>query len=240
MKALLIQVREDPWKADWERKSFLQATGLGKREFCCLNLFDREFTLSDFLGFDAVIIGGSKFGVEDKIPNINFLRSIIHRAAENKTPMLGVCFGAQIIAHTLGGQVIFDGKNQEFGTFSIQQTVDGQLSELFQAIPHEFPAQCAHHDFIVNLPPCGVVLANSVRCKTQAYKILDTKIYGVQFHPERSLAAYKESLLYELNSLPESAYESTGLSIQQILESLRETNTEILLRNFLGEGCEQE
>lgn len=233
MRILLIQIREQPWKIRWDRNSFFESSGFNSKTMKVVNVFDRKLHMSDLLGFDVIIIGGSKYGAYDKVPNMALLRKFICWAKRKKLPMLGVCFGAQLIAETLGGKVIRDDKSQEFGTFMMEKTRAGLRDSLLHGLPKKFLAQCAHHDRIAKLPKDAVSLARSKKCAVQAFKISDTRIYGVQFHPERSARAYKDGLLYELNQLPRLERELKNLPLRKILQAIKPTKTEIVLKNFL-------
>lgn len=233
MRFLLIQIREQPWKIHWDRNSFFASSGLSRKSLKVVNVFDKQLRLADLLGFDAVIIGGSKYGTYDQVPNMALLRQFIHWAKQKKILVLGVCFGAQLITETLGGKVIRDEGKQEFGTFMMEKTRAGLLDPLLRGLPKKFLAQCAHHDRIAKLPPGAINLVRSKKCAVQAFKILGTQIYGVQFHPERSARAYKDGVLYELNQLPLRERELKNLPLRKILRAIKPTKTEIVLKNFL-------
>lgn len=233
MRVLLIQIREQPWKTRWDRNSFFESSGLNSKTMKAVNVFDKKLRLADMRGFDAVIIGGSKYGTYDKVPNMALLRQFIRLAKQKNLPMLGVCFGAQLIAETFGGKVIRDNKSQEFGTFMMEKTRAGLRDSLLHGLPRVFLAQCAHHDRVARLPPNAVSLARSKKCTVQVFKISGVRIYGVQFHPERSAKAYREGVLYELNQLPLRERELKNLPLHKILQAIKPTKTEIVLKNFL-------
>ncbi len=233
MKFLLIQIREQPWKIRWDRNSFFKAIGIPRKAVKVVNVFDGELQMKDLDGFDAVIIGGSKYGTYDKVPNMALLKKFIKKAVKKNLPMLGVCFGAQLIAQALGGKVVLDRKNQEFGTFIMELTKAGRHDPLFSKMLKNFRAQCAHHDRISRLPKGAINLARSRKCAVQAFRISGTWIYGLQFHPERSARAYKEGVLYELNQLPLRQRELKNLPLRKILRAIKSTKTETVFRNFL-------
>ncbi|MBI2080051.1 GMP synthase subunit A [Candidatus Micrarchaeota archaeon] len=95
-------------------------------------------------------------------------------------PVLGVCFGHQLIAHILGGKVE-KGKSAEYGLAKI---VVDQEDILFKGIPKEFNAWVSHYDEVKEIPSDFVGLAYSSTCKFEAMRHKTRKIFGVQFHPE--------------------------------------------------------
>ena len=161
-----------------------------------INVPERAPTVADLNGADAVIIGGAKYFVGDDIPNKEALAEVLRAAREKKVPVFGICFGAQFIAHVFGGEVISDPANSEWGTFDMSAADESLDDILFADVPFTFAAQCAHKDRITKLPPGGILLASSPRCKVQAFVLPGVQIYGVQFHPERSKADY-EAILVE-------------------------------------------
>ncbi|MBU0586490.1 glutamine-hydrolyzing GMP synthase [Candidatus Micrarchaeota archaeon] len=95
-------------------------------------------------------------------------------------PLLGICFGHQIIGHFLGGEVK-KGKNAEYGIAKIIVDKEGVL---LKGVPKEFNAWVSHFDEIVQAPPGFEVLAHSSTCKAEAMENNEKRIYSVQFHPE--------------------------------------------------------
>jgi len=94
-------------------------------------------------------------------------------------PTLGVCYGMQLIAHTLGGTVE-EGAAREYGAATITHTDN----TLFQTLPDELNVWMSHGDHVA-MPPTGfTVLATSASGMIAAIGDADRHIYGVQFHPE--------------------------------------------------------
>ena len=154
------------------------------------------------LGFDSEIIGSKKKisevknlvknaekiilsgGPSSVYSNNNGLgEAIIKKLAVNgelSQPILGVCFGHQLIAHLLGGKVE-KGASAEYGVTKIH--VD-ENDVLLAGLPTEFNAWASHYDEVKELPKDFVVLAHSDICKFEAMKHATKPIFSVQFHPE--------------------------------------------------------
>ena len=95
-------------------------------------------------------------------------------------PVLGICYGSQLIAYMLGGEVS-SCKKSEYGTLSM--TVD-KKSTLFDGLDRTQKVLMSHTDMISRLPEGFEVTAYTKLCPCAAYQCEERKIYGVQFHPE--------------------------------------------------------
>ena len=103
--------------------------------------------------------------------------------------MLGVCFGAQLLAEALGSHV-FTNEYQEIGWYDVQLTYKGRDSYLFKNIPERFTTFHWHSDHF-SLPPDCNRLAYSKPTANQAYTCNGRPVVGLQFHPEYSLELVK-------------------------------------------------
>lgn len=95
-------------------------------------------------------------------------------------PILGICWGHQFIAHSLGGKVQY-GEKGEYGHSVV--TVDDE-DLILKGMPRSFQAWVSHRDEVVKLPPGFEALAHSETCKIEAMRHKTRAIFGVQFHPE--------------------------------------------------------
>ena len=109
-------------------------------------------------------------------------------------PVLGICYGCQLMAYTLGGKVISaaDDAVSEYGKTETRYHVQ---STLFQGLPQEGISWMSHRDYI-SKPPTGFsVTAVTQSCPVAAMENPDKKLYGVQFHPEVSHTAHGTDML---------------------------------------------
>ncbi len=106
-------------------------------------------------------------------------------------PLLGICFGHQLIAYALGGKVE-KGKSADYGIAKI--TVDEQ-DELLNGVPKEISAWVSHFDEVKKMPDGFVSLAHSDTCEVEAMRHKKRKIFGVQFHPEVWHTEHGEKIL---------------------------------------------
>ena len=106
-------------------------------------------------------------------------------------PVLGICYGCQLIAYTLGGKVEH-AKASEYGkrTFSF-----GEASPLSEGIPETSVCWMSHTDHVTAVPEGFRVLASTKSCPVAVFGSEERKIYGVQFHPEVVHSEYGNALL---------------------------------------------
>jgi GMP synthase (glutamine-hydrolysing) len=95
-------------------------------------------------------------------------------------PVLGICYGAQLVAQQLGGEVARTGRG-EYGRATLDRSAD---SILFPAWPSAQDVWMSHFDSIVTPPPGFSATASTPEAKVAALESTERKIYGVQFHPE--------------------------------------------------------
>ena len=130
----------------------------------------------------GVILSGSPFSVRDeKSPKVNL------GDFEGKVPILGICYGAQYIAHTQGGAVEAS-NTREYGRAEL--TVAEENEPIFKDIPKTSQVWMSHGDSITKLPDGAVLIASTPTVRNAAYKIPSKNIYAFQFHPEVFHTAY--------------------------------------------------
>lgn len=95
-------------------------------------------------------------------------------------PVLGICYGTQLIAHLLGGKVS-TAPTSEYGK---TETVYNTGCPLFEGLPEKGISWMSHTDYIAALPEGFSVAAHTDNCPTAAMQCPERRIYGVQFHPE--------------------------------------------------------
>jgi len=106
-------------------------------------------------------------------------------------PVLGICYGMQLLAHNLGGRVD-PAARREYGHATL--TVVAETAPLFQGLPGELAVWMSHGDHVVDLPPTFAPLAVTAS-SVAAMGDISRGIYGVQFHPEVQHTAQGRELL---------------------------------------------
>ena len=177
--------------------------------------------------FGGIIITGSHDMVTDKQPWSEKTADWVKAAVEAETPLLGVCYGHQLLAHALGGVVGDNPNGKEFCTVSIRLNPDGRQDRLFDGTPERFAAQACHSQSVLQLPAGATLLASSALDPHHAF-IVGRRAWGVQFHPEfngKMLRLYIQRFADDLKT--------QGRDADRLLSDIRETpQSETLLRRF--------
>lgn len=95
-------------------------------------------------------------------------------------PVLGICYGCQLMAYTLGGKVS-SCVTSEYGK---TETIYDNSSLLFKELPEKAVSWMSHTDFVSEIPEGFKVTAHTADCPAAAYENAEKKLYAVQFHPE--------------------------------------------------------
>ena len=139
-------------------------------------------------GFDGVVVTGSRSSVYWDEEWIEPARRWVREAVEAGLPCLGVCWGHQLIADALGGEVAAMGE-YEIGYREIEQTRD---SVLLDGVDDRFTAFTTHSDEVVELPEDAEVLAEN---DYSIHAFRKDRVFGVQFHPEYDSETAREVTL---------------------------------------------
>ena len=110
---------------------------------------------------------------------------------EMDIPVLGICYGCQLIAKTKGGEVASDSDAGEYGKTELYTYSD----LLFEGVPKSSVCWMSHHDRVSALSNGYIAIAHTDRCPCAAIRDKEGKIYGVQFHPEVSHTEYGMKVL---------------------------------------------
>ncbi len=164
---------------------------------------------------DGWIITGSPGSANDDLPWLRKVIDGVGMSVNKDHPVLGVCFGHQLLAVATGGQVGPNPKGWELGSATIILTDNGSESALFKGMARRISVFQSHQEIVTNLPPGAQVLAVN-EMGLQAFQI-NRSAFGVQFHPEftqsiasmyvqlRSEAVDPDSIKSEI--LPNNSYQ---------------------------------
>ncbi len=137
-------------------------------------------------GPKAIILSGGPASVHaDGAPSID---PAIYRSG---VPLLGLCYGAQLIARDLGGEVAKTGRG-EYGRTSLRV---GDPAVLFRDTPSELNVWMSHFDTITVAPTGATVFASTPDTPAAAFGDRERAIYGVQFHPEVAHTEFGQDVL---------------------------------------------
>ncbi|MDR2414661.1 MAG: glutamine-hydrolyzing GMP synthase [Odoribacteraceae bacterium] len=124
----------------------------------------------------GVILSGSPFSVLDE----NAPRPDLS-AIKGKLPLLGVCYGAQYLAHRFGGEVKAS-NSREYGQANLSRV--NRECPLFRSISDGSRVWMSHGDTIESLPPGCSAVASTADVTNAAYQVEGEQTFGIQFHPE--------------------------------------------------------
>ncbi|MDU7281506.1 MAG: glutamine-hydrolyzing GMP synthase [Leuconostoc citreum] len=138
-------------------------------------------------------------------------------------PVLGVCYGMQLMAQNLGGQVEANPGNGEFGQTVLKKTESA--GRLFAHTPESQTVLMSHSDNVVSLPEGFVVAGGSDKTPIAAIANDERRLYGVQFHAETTLSEHGKQILQNFVldiAQAEANWDMSGFIDEQIAR-IRET-----------------
>ena len=173
---------------------------------------------------DAFVVTGSSSSVTEMTLWMQAACIRLRRVVERGKPVLGICFGHQLLAHAFGGRVTPNPRGRETGTIEVR--VDAP-DALFEGLGDSFRVQTTHVDSVVRLPEGARVLAHSALEPVGAFA-LGERTRCVQFHPELD----HEAMLGYLDARAERIRRE-GLNHAALVAGVRPTPAgSAILKNF--------
>ena len=185
------------------------------------------------VGTRGVLVTGSPLSLTSPDPWMDEVAEELLRIGERGTPVLGVCFGHQMLGRSAGSNVVRNPKGREMGTVRVQLTPSGRRDPLFRGWAPEdgvIEVQATHVDSIEAVPRGAELLASNEKCATQALRFSDA-VSSVQFHPELDA----ETLRALIDSRA-GALRAEGIDPERLRAEVRETASAQLLRAFAEEA----
>lgn len=144
--------------------------------------------LPDPSGYSHVLISGSEASVVENNPWDPMLQTIVLKTMEQRIPLLGICYGHQFIARSIGGkQCVKRSETPEFGWAEIN--LNG--NPLFEGITAPV-SMVSHYDAVHDLPGGFKIIASTPGCDVHGFQFKDLPVWGTQFHPEYNVEEAKE------------------------------------------------
>ena len=182
--------------------------------------------------YSGVLVSGSVKMVTDRLDwsenAAGFLKDLV-REPSNKTPVLGVCYGHQLLAHALGGKVQYNSLGRSMGTFQLTLTEAASRDELFSCYnDYSKPIfmHASHMQHVYDAPKDAVVLASNSRDRFHALRFAP-RIWGTQFHPEFTCGVLNEHIIARREILIRE-----GRDPDQMVRETREADGAVLLQRF--------
>lgn len=201
---------------------FANGMNIDKNDIEVYTVYD-GFDLPSLDKTHPLIITGSPAFITDHDDWSIKAGDFICRAHEKGIPMLGVCYGHQLVAYALGGEVGFH-PTGEYGTLDLFLTEDGKKDSLFSALPEEFKCQATHVNTVTKLPAGAKLTCYSIDEPTHGFSFEET-VWGTQFHPEFTADVIRGLL---------GGKNLEGFDVNAILDGLAKDNKygQMLLRRF--------
>ena len=207
---------------DW----FIAGCGVGAADVVVVSVFLGE-ELPAPEDVSGVIITGSPAYVTDQEPWNFTAADFIKDAVAAEIPVLGVCYGHQLLAWAFAGEVGFHPAGREIGSVDITLSAAANDDLLFAGMPATLKTQVSHQQSVLSLPPGAVHLAGNEFEPNHAFRI-GKFAWGIQFHPEfdaRVTGAY-------LNARRD-ALVAEGLDVERLESELAQSpESTALLRRF--------
>ncbi len=165
----------------------------------------------------GVVITGSTAMVTDLADWSEASAQWLREAASNKLPILGICYGHQLLAHALGGVVDDHPAGREIGTVQIVPAKSSHSDLLFADIKEPFTAHVSHLQTVKQLPAGATLLASNAFEPHHAVRFSDY-CWGLQFHPEFeevAMSSYIEERQHDLRQ--------EGLDVESLLTAVEAT-----------------
>lgn len=192
------------------------AAGLGLKDFLQVDVF-RQQALPAPECLAGAVITGSPAMVSAREDWSERTAEWLRRAVHAGMPVLGVCYGHQLLAHALGGRVGPNPAGRQIGTVRAQRIEFNKDDPLLGHLPPSFPTQTSHSEAVLEIPPGAVRLATSPLDGNFALRFAD-RAWGLQFHPEFSAAVVSDYIRYRAGDLRKE-----GLDPESLLAAATET-----------------
>ena len=214
---------------DW----FREGMGLDEAGVDVVSPFEGE-ALPEPGAHRAVVVTGSSAMVTDRANwserTARWLRELVEQDA---AAVLGVCYGHQLLAHALGGEVGDNPRGRQIGSFELELLPAGRRDPLLGVLPPRFLAQETHVQSVLRPPGDAVVLARDTHDAHQALRY-GPRAWSVQFHPEMTAAMLAGYVRHRAELLRRE-----GLDPEERLRSLRDgEHGPRLLRRFVALATE--
>lgn len=231
---LLIQSRKRPEMVEGEQGEYTRALADTGVTLSYMSVFDETIDWNApeelLAGYDGIMLGGSgEYDFDGGRPLtddvraeskaiVERLRPLLDYVFANDVPLLGICYGHQIVSEYQGVSVVNDVDQKKVGSHAVCLTEEGKIDPLFAGLPERFIGQYGHKDSLSALPSGAVLLATGPSCKTSALRYR-SRIYTLQFHPELTEKDVEWKLANSPGYLPE------GITLDELIKPSPEAST---------------
>lgn len=183
---------------------------------------------ADVSQFSHIVISGSTYSILADEPIVAPLEELVRKAVSLGIPLMGICYGHQMIARALLGRgSVRRASKPEFGWLEVSYNGDGSF--IFAPLPNPFRTFVGHFDEICNLPSDWRVIARTPYCDVHAVLVPRLKVMGFQFHPEMDLAVGNACFIAD-----KADFASIGVNVDEIVLTAHDDGAgHVLFERFL-------
>lgn len=192
------------------------ARGLGRPVEVCSVFEGEELPAADATG--GVVVTGSAAMVSYRESWAERTAAWLRDAVSEGVPVLGVCFGHQLLADALGGRVGPNPRGREIGTIGVDLVEGAAGDPLLGGLPARIEVHATHLESVLELPPSAELLGSSELDPHQAFRIPGRPAWGLQFHPEFSAAVIRAYIEAKREDMQEE-----GMDPERLLGEVRDT-----------------
>ncbi|MDP1931584.1 MAG: glutamine amidotransferase [Gammaproteobacteria bacterium] len=188
---------------------------------------DEGETLPSQTTIAGIVVTGSPAMITDGAPWNEIAADYLRSAISDSLPILGICYGHQLLAQACGGRVDYHPAGREVGTVQVRLHQAAQSDPLLAGLPREFRAHATHSQSVLTLPESAILLAGSDHDPHQSFRIAEWA-WGVQFHPEFTPHVMRTYVLER-----QEALRAEGFDVEALLAAVVDTPAATaVLRNF--------
>lgn len=214
--------------SDW----FIDGLGITDQQAKVVDVHQQQtLPRPDLEALTGVVITGSAAMVTEQADWMIDTQRWLEQAMAQEVPVLGVCFGHQLLADMLGGKVDYNPKGRHMGLARVALEATAAEDELLQDSPGSLDVLVSHQQVVLALPETATILAQTDMDPNHAFRCGE-RVWGLQYHPEWSpqvMQAYIEERSAQLSQ--------EGFDPQQMKQALKPcTEARAVLRRFAGLG----
>ncbi len=175
----------------------------------------------------GIIITGSRNLVTAGSAMQDRLMKILSEYKASDLPILGICYGHQVLAELFGGRVGFLPGGREIGTVSVSLEDTAWGDDLFSVLPGRFSVQASHRETVAEVPSGARCVAAGNRDGNHCLSF-SSSAWGVQFHPEFNAEIMRAYISCQAEDL-----EAEGFNVSHLLSSVKDdTSGKMILQRF--------
>lgn len=196
-------------------------------DVCRVHQDEQLPALSALRDVAGVVVTGSPAMVTERHPWSERTAAWLREAVSADLPVLGICYGHQLLAHAFGGRVDDNPKGRNIGTIDVALNDAGMRDPLLGALGPMLHVPVSHKQSVLELPREAMLLATAARDPHHAFSI-GRRAWGVQFHPE-----FDADIVRGYVAARRDAMTAEGLDADAIEKAARDTDHGLrVLRRF--------